>query len=290
MDDTTIVAENVEVVRAGRGPGRSALSWGAVIAGALTAVAVGFLIMALGSGIGFAIASPYGSGPSAETMTIAGAVWLVFAQAAGFAVGGYVAGRLHVDASAVPPDESKFRDGAHGFTAWAIGVVVMIVFLAAAGALTIGTAARAGTSTTAGLATNAGPVSADALGYFVDALFRPNGPSQGNPQGNPNVQVPREEATRILVRSVALGRLADDDKSYLATVVAARTGLSAEDASRRIDDVVNRARESVKQAAETSRRVASYVSFWTFMSLVFGAVAASIGAVVGGQMRESMAT
>src|SRR6516162_3995135 len=171
MDDTTIVAENVEVVRAGGGPGRTGLSWGAVIAGTFAAVAVGFLITALGSGIGFAIASPYGSGPTAETMTIAGAAWLVFAQAAGFAVGGYVAGRLHVNGPAVPPDESKFRDGAHGFAAWAIGVVVMLVFLATAGGLTIGTAARAGTSATAGLATNAVAATAEALGYFVDAFF-----------------------------------------------------------------------------------------------------------------------
>ena len=35
----------------------------------------------------------YSSSASASTMTVIGAVWLVFAQAVGFATGGYVAGR-----------------------------------------------------------------------------------------------------------------------------------------------------------------------------------------------------
>jgi hypothetical protein len=283
MNETTITGENVEVVQTAAGA-RSAFSWGAAIAGAIAAGAVSFILMALGSGIGLSVASPYGSGPSASTLTIAGAVWLVLAQTAGFAAGGFIAGRLRLNSPYGASDESTFRDGAHGFMAWAIGVVFAALVLAGAGALSLGAAARAGSAVTAGSGQNASNP-ADTVAYFVDELFRTNLPAQGNA----NIQIPREEVVRIVARSVTEGRLPDADRAYLAGLVAARTGVSPEDASRRVDDVENRVRESVRQAAETARKAAAYLSFWTFMALLFGAVAASLGGVLGGEMREQAA-
>jgi hypothetical protein len=43
VDDTAIVGENVDVVQAGAQGTRSALSWSAVIAGALAAFAISFI-------------------------------------------------------------------------------------------------------------------------------------------------------------------------------------------------------------------------------------------------------
>ena len=111
MADTTIVAGNVQAP-----PARSAFSWSVVIAGALAAWAVAFIFISLGSGIGFAVSSPY-SGPSVTTMTIAGAIWLVFSETVAFAVGGYLAARLRIR-DHMPGPETKFRDAAHGFMAW----------------------------------------------------------------------------------------------------------------------------------------------------------------------------
>lgn len=54
-----------DVVAAGEARAGSPLPRSAAIAGALAATAVTFLIIALGSGIGLCIASPY-SGPSAK--------------------------------------------------------------------------------------------------------------------------------------------------------------------------------------------------------------------------------
>ena len=47
----------------------------------------------------------------------------------------------------------------------------------------------------------------------------------------------RAEVNRILVRSVAQGRLDDNDRAYLAQVVATRTGLSPDEAQRAFHDV-----------------------------------------------------
>lgn len=131
MTDTAIVGENVEIIQT-RGA-RTAFTWSVVIAGALAAWAVAFIIVSLGAGIGLAIATPY-STPGTMTMTIAGAVWLVFAETLAFATGGYLAARLRIR-DHIPGPETKFRDAAHGFMTWVVGVALMIVAVIATGAL-----------------------------------------------------------------------------------------------------------------------------------------------------------
>jgi hypothetical protein len=278
MDDTAIVGENVEVIQA-TGGSRAALSWSAAIAGALGATAIIFILIALGSGIGLAVTSPY-SGPSAGTMTIAGAVWLVFAQAVGFAAGGYYAARVRIppEAAVGAADASRFRDGANGFLVWAIGAVAAAAIVVVVSIVSLLGAARAtGEAVQAGVALTP----ADQLGYYVDQLTRGNQGSNGAASDAERAQV-----ARVLATTIRNGRLADDDKAYLAGLVAARTGVSQDEAQRRVDDVVNRARDSVKQAADTARKAAAYASFWTFMSLLFGAVAATLGGILGGELRD----
>ena len=130
MSETAIVGENIEVIQT---KARSAFAWSVVIAGALAAWAVAFIFISLGSGIGLAISTPY-SGPSATAMTIGGAIWLVFAETAGFAVGGYLAARLRIR-DHIPGSETMFRDAAHGFMTWVIGVALMSAAVMLLGAL-----------------------------------------------------------------------------------------------------------------------------------------------------------
>src|SRR6185437_9503898 len=164
-----------------RGP-RSAFTWSVVIAGALAAWAVAFIFISLGTGIGFAVASPY-SGPSAATMTIGGAVWLVFAETVAFATGGYLAARLRIR-DHIPGPETKFRDAAHGFMAWVVGVGLM------------------------------------SAAVLIVALF------------------------------------------------SAHTGTPT------------------TEATDAARKAAAYVSFWSFLALLFGAVAATLAGILGGELRD----
>lgn len=127
MADTAIVGENVEVIQT-RGP-RTAFSWSVVIAGALAAWAVAFIFISLGTGIGLAVSTPY-SGPSTSAMTIGGALWLIIAETIAFTTGGYLAARLRIR-DHIPGPETKFRDAAHGFMAWVVGVGLMIAVLLA---------------------------------------------------------------------------------------------------------------------------------------------------------------
>jgi hypothetical protein len=276
---------------------RSGLSWGAVIAGALTAIAVTIIVVALGSGIGLSLASPYAYSPSGSTLTIMGAVWLVFAQAIGFAVGGYVAGRLRRDPAELRTAEVKFRDGANGLTVWAIGVAVSAIIIAA-GAGKVGNAVENTSGATAGLIATAaqGP----SMDYFVDSLLRPNPQSSGATAAVPNganagqnnaaaVRMQRDQVSRILLTALAPKGLSGNDRTYLAQIISAQTGLSQNDAQQRVDDVVNTAKQDATQAADAARKAAAYLSFWTFMSLLFGAVCATMGGMLGGDLRDEIA-
>src|SRR5262245_28146047 len=124
MADTTVVEREIIAPVSAESRG-SPLSWSAAIAGAVAATAVAFMVIALGSGIGLSFASPYGSGASATTLTVMAAVWLVMAQAMGFATGGYLAGRLRSPAYDGVMGETAFRDAAQGFIVWALGAVTL---------------------------------------------------------------------------------------------------------------------------------------------------------------------
>jgi hypothetical protein len=317
MAETTLVGENVavEVRDSGSRMGKTPFSWSAAIAGTLAALAVGFIIMALGSGIGLSVASPYG-GPSATTLTIAGAIWLIVTHSFGFATGGYLAARLRSPASDGLSDETRFRDGAQGFVVWALGTLVLVgvagwlALFAAGKTADVASGAAAG----AGVAMS-NPENQDkaggALAYFVDVMFRPapagggQAPVAGQPgtvgaapatpggagamaagQGRLDAET-RAEVARVLVRGVDQGGLTEEDRAYLAQLVAQRTGLPPDEAQRRVREVETKAKESAKEAADKAATAGAFFSFWSFMALLFGAVCATLAGMLGGELRDA---
>jgi hypothetical protein len=305
MTNTTLTGDEVAIVEArGAWTGWSAVSWSGVIAGAFTATAVWIIFVALGSGIGLALSSPFSTSPSAGTMTVMGAVWLVFAQGIGAAVGGYMAGRLRTNPSVMHTTEVKFRDAANGLVVWAIGVVLSVFVVAGAiGKVGSAVGTAAATGTTASVAALAGQ--APSIDYFSDTLLRTNpqasqaggataapaaaggqiqGQGQGTNAGATNMQ--RQQINRILLTALGPNGLSNDDRTYLAQVVSAQSGMSQDDAQKRVDSVVNNAKADAAQAADTARKGAEYIAFWTFMSLLFGAVCATLGGILGGELRD----
>ncbi|HZP98240.1 MAG TPA: hypothetical protein VFB13_01795 [Reyranella sp.] len=120
----------------------SAVSWGAIIAGAAVMAAFSLLLLALGAGIGFSVIDPWASGGSITTTkaaTVAG-IYLTVTAVLAAALGGYVTGRLRNLWPGVHPHEAFFRDTAHGLVAWAVAVVLSAAFLAPAAAALTGKA------------------------------------------------------------------------------------------------------------------------------------------------------
>jgi hypothetical protein len=288
-ENAGVVSGEVEVVPVAPPTASSRFSWTAAIAGAFAATAVTFLIISLGSGIGLSIASPYRVSPSSTTLTLIGAIWLLMAQAFGFACGGYLAARMRSHSVDDASDEGRFRDAAQGFLVWSLGVVITALFVVMAGLYTASTATNGAANLVAAAANgseNSGSVT-NTTDYFVGMLFRPGptanaGATNANAAGsNPS----RAEAGRVLAHAITLGQLSNDDRSYLAQLVSQRTGLSQDEAQQRVTNVESQARDAVKQAADKTAKAGAYLSFWTFMSLLFGAVAAVLGGILGGESR-----
>ncbi len=255
----------------------SGVSWAAVIGGAFASASLALILLSLGTGLGFSAVSPWSNfGASASTIGKAAIAWLILTQIIASAMGGYLAGRLRTKWANVHTDEVYFRDTAHGFLVWAVGLVITASLLASA----------ATSLTGAGVRDSHGPMSSsvadasilDPSAYFVDTLLRSNAaPDQ-------NQAVVRGEVDRIFSHSLAQGALAQVDKTYLAQVVSARTGLGQSDAEKRVSDVFGEA----QQSAEITRKSVAHLSLWLFVALLSGAFCASYAGTIGGKQRDKV--
>src|ERR1700733_380242 len=195
----------------------SGVSWGAVIGGAFVAAALSLIMLALGAGFGLSAVSPWSNvGASAATVGMAAIVWLIITEAVASAMGGYLAGRLRTKWHAIHNDEVHFRDTANGLLVWAVAVVMTVAFLAAAAASMVGVVPNSGDASMA--------AASEGNAYFVDRLFRTDhtGPATDD-------LAARAEAAQIFSHALVRPDASSADTSYLAQLVAARTGLSASD-------------------------------------------------------------
>ena len=270
---------------------QSAVSWGAIAAGAVGAAALALLLIAFGAGLGLSTVSPWSdSGVSASTFKTGTGIYLVCVAMMSSAVGGYLAARLRTKWIGVHTHEVFFRDTAHGFIAWAFATLL------SASALSSVTGYLAN-GTVAGVAAQA-TRSVNPADIYVDKLFRPDAaaqpaaaPASSPAAGSPIPAAPsgassnqsRAEVSRLWATSFQGNQdLGAADKAYVAQVVAARTGMSQAEAEKRVNDVIVEA----KTAADAARKGAAKLSFWLTAAMLFGAFAASLAAVEGGSLRD----
>jgi hypothetical protein len=285
-------------------PGKSAASWAAIIAGAVVAVSASLILLALGSGLGFAEISPWpGRGVSATTFTVTAAIWLIVTQWISAGLGGYIAGRLRTRWYGTHTHEVFFRDTAHGLITWSVAtVLVAAVFAGSVSALvgggvrTVSESASGGAGAIAQNVTSSNSTANPSPGlsagtptmtYGMDKLFRPATP--GSAVIGQNGPDPRVEATHIVANAVANGTAPDADRAYMAELVAAQTGVPPAEAQRRVDDFLAAAMDAANKAraaADAARKAAAEASIFTALSMLIGAFIASIAAALGGQLRD----
>src|SRR5450759_5990518 len=110
-----------------------AVSWAAVVAGAVATAALTLVLLAFGAGMGFSSVSPWGnSGVSASTLQISAGLYLIVVAMLASTIGGFIAGRLRTKWVGVHTYEVFFRDTAHGFLAWAFATLLGVGLLGAA--------------------------------------------------------------------------------------------------------------------------------------------------------------
>jgi hypothetical protein len=184
-----------------------------------------------------------------------------------------------------------FRDSAHGLLAWAVATLVVVTVLGSTVSGFLGSGVQA-VSNVVGGAAKAGTEAASNTspnGYVVDSLFRSSDPARINAPAAEGDAAYVGQATRILAASIANGEMSADDKSYLATLISARTGLSQADAEKRIDDTwatVQKTKAKAQETAEKARKAAATTTLLGALSLVIGAFIAAVSAILGGKLRD----
>jgi len=299
----------------------SAVSWGAIAAGAAAAASLSLILLILGVGLGLSTVSPWTrDGISAGTFGVSTIVWLTLTQLLASAMGGFLAGRLRTKWVETHSDEVYFRDTAHGFLAWAVATLSTAALLTAVIGSILSGGAQAGAAVAGGAVGTAPSMVGGAvapsrsaeggdsgpMGYFVDSLFRRDPASPAIPRTAPTSEAMAGDAVeRGLSRdSAEIGRifmnvsraepLPPEDIRQVGQIVAQRTGLSQQDAEKRVNDVYGRGQTKVRDAevaardaADQARKASAYGALWLFVSLLVGAFVASLAATYGRRLRDT---
>jgi hypothetical protein len=265
-----MMAATDPIVPALEAPGRYA-SWTPIVLGALMATALSSILLAFGATIGLGVtsAAPTWRDASAALAILSG-LYLIIQAVISFGVGGYIAGRTRMAGATPHQSEIEHRDGLHGLAAWALAVVLGTLLAAL-----IGSAAL--TRSNASLPTARAGAAEPLLSYELDRLFRP-----ARRAANVDLAPERAEAGRILLTSSSHSGMANDDRAYLAQMVAATTGLAPADAEKRADTAIANAQTAIAR----SRRSTVILAFSVSTALLLGAVIAWAAAAAGGRHRD----
>lgn len=277
---------------------RSYVDWGPIIAGAVLASAISFVLLTFGSAIGLSMTSAYeGTGVSLTAFAIAAALWLLWVQISSFFAGGYLAGRMrrrHGDAS---EHESDIRDGSHGLIVWAVGMLIggLIAFSGISGAVSTATTA---TTAIGGAAAATVATTVDPTVVLTDRLLRPGAAAASTPEApasgerfapaNSEGNV-RSELSRLLMSSLDDDGLSEEDRAYVVAAIASETGIPPEEAEARVTQFTEEARQLEAEArakADRARRIAMLVAFITAASFFISGAAAYYAATLGGNHRD----
>ncbi|MAN76259.1 MAG: hypothetical protein CML24_03430 [Rhizobiales bacterium] len=266
----------------------SYVDWPAILAGGIAAAAISFVLLAFGSAIGLSMTDPFGrEGVSLFWIAIAMAIWVIWVQVSALMIGGYLTGRMRKRNYDATEEESDIRDGFHGLLVWATAVLFTAV-LAFDG---IGSLANSVGSAVGGVAQGAGAAAGQAIsdqsGPFqstIDRLLRTATATEGDAAAT------RDEVGRILIDGVTGEGVSEDDRAYLAQLVAARTDLDQAQAEARVDETIAQAQavqDDIAAAADQARAVGVLGAFLTAASLAIGAAGAWFAAVTGGNHRDT---
>jgi hypothetical protein len=305
----------------------SAVSWGAIFAGAAAAAALSLILLMLGVGLGLSSVSPWsGEGISATALGVSTIAWIIVTQLMASGMGGYLAGRLRTRWTDTHIDEVYFRDTAHGFLAWALATLITAALLTSVVASIVGAGVQATATVAGGAASTAasaavGAVSSGStegsqansdadgpMGYLVDSLFRrsptaaqdagmtPGAPGTLSPPPFAPESSPQDgiEVARIFMNAGFTDPLPPEDVQHVGRLVAQRTGLSQQEAEERVTETYERAQTrlqevetATREAADEARSASARSALWLFISLLAGAFVASLSATFGGRRRDA---
>lgn len=248
------------------------IQWSAIIAGAVGASALAFVLHSFAAALGISLSSTAPTWRDASfALVLLSGFYLILVAMASYGFGAYIAARLRTPVAGVSND-SEFRDGMHGLLVWALATLLTgLIAIATLQALPR-LAAPSGSAATSVAGENT-------IAFDLDRLFRSDRRPQG-PQGS--MDYTRSEAARILLTAPSHRGMQPEDRNYLVRLVSAVTGLAQPDAERRVADVTVRATENLNRA----RRSGIILGFMVGAAALLGALAAWFAATAAGRHRD----
>ena len=270
------------------------ISWGAIFAGAVVALAIGLMLNVLGTAIGATMVDAAARDtPDASSFGIGAGLWLLVSNLIGLGVGGYVAARLSGTAS-------RTDATLHGMAMWAASFLISAGLL---GNLVAGVASSAASGVSGaigGIARGAGSVASAAGEQVADRTSTGTVQSAtqqiidraqnalagtGNPPASMDSDQRKAEMATLVGRRVTDGNLSGGDRDRLTALVAAEYDISPQDAQQRLTQAEQQAQQALQQAEQKAREAAdatakgaSVASFSIFLTMLLGLIVAVIGA------------
>lgn len=270
------------------------ISWGAIAAGTLLALAIQFTLGLLGLGIGLSSVDPVGRGGlDAGAFASVGGLWTIAVVLIGLFVGAFAAGRF--------AGQTEKTDAAlHGAVTWAASTLLVIYLLTSSASVVLGGAFGAIGNSIQGLAQATQALAPGA----VDGL---SGPLRGEaeqvlrqgrqvPPAEPDAEgetaetppAPRGStdvaaAIAAIMAGVSEAATAEERQAAIGTI-AQEAGISEADARQRLLRFQQRYDEAARQARQAADAAASAVSaasFGAFIALLLGLVVGSLGGIAG---------
>ena len=269
------------------GPNRSRISWGAVFAGAVVAVATTLLLSLLGAAIGAGSIHPLDTNSTDVARYGAGAaIWQIINLAISMAFGGYVAARLS-------GTHSHLDGELHGVTMWGVAVLLGSVLLAQAVSGLVGMVTQGAGSVVSrsvgggGAGTVSGVLPREVSPQAVIDRLQLSLSSSGDPTTMNHEQIGAEIAA-IVRGSLFNGSVSEADRTRLVALVAAQSGITKDEAARRVTRMEDDIKASLAQVEQRARVAADEVAHNAataaralFTALVIGLLAALVGAWIG---------
>ena len=280
-------------------PATKRISWGAIFAGVVIAVAIQLVLGILGTGIGLTMVDPVeGTTPCAAGFGIgAGIYWLITTIVA-LGAGGYAAAR-------VAGVTERFDALIHGLVVWGVTLILTLYLLTSAvggiigGAFrTVGTVASAAGSTV-GAVGSVAPQAAQAAGVDVKDVAGDVRQEASNylsdAPSDPAAMTPEQAQAEIARQLPALARGGQDGQraeSRIVDIVAAQRKIGRPEAQAQVTQAKSdfqatkdEAIETAKSATDTAAGAAAGTSFVLVLALLIGAAAAAFGATAATRRR-----
>jgi len=265
------------------------VSWGAIFAGATTALVAQVILNMLGVGIGLSsVGMNAADNPAASTLSMSAGIWFVASGIVASLIGGFLAGRL----SGKPVGGAA---GLHGLVSWSVTTLVVLYLLTSAVGGIVGGAFNGVATTLSGAGNLVGGTVQTAAQAAAPSLSKISNPLDGiestvRQQASGQDPQAARDAAVAAVRAVLTGDPAQKQQAETraADALAKAQGIPVDQAKQQIQDyekqydqAVATAKQKAEAAAVAAKSAATQGAFYAALALVLGALAGFLGGRFG---------